>query len=465
MDIDEVTSNLGLDQWICEGDGIGGLIKVRAEDFRVVEEGNGPGLDPKGRFTVAKITLNNWETNRFTNRLAKELKISRKRIWFSGTKDKRAVTTQIFVIDAPTNKVAEVDIKDVDVEVIGRTHQKISMGSHQGNRFSVTVRGCANKKGEPLDEESALMEIEKILDALINRLGEGKFPNWIGPQRFGSTRPVTPVVGKFVVNGEWENAVKTYIGMEGFNEMEDVAKFRKEWRDTEDVEASLEIIPKHLGYEKELLYAIKKKPEDWVGAFNKLPNNLQLMTIHSLQSLAFNHILCERIRSGLPISSPIIGDVVGSINTDGKIDTDKLAIVNESTINRISRNCLLGRLAVTGSLIGTTPLQANGEVREIEEKVLKKLGLDEITWIIEDIPRLTTKGTKRPLTGNYTNFNFISKPTMDISEASKKWSEGPREGDRWHPEGACINFQFTLPPGTYATTLLREFTRAPLHQS
>ena len=97
--------------------------------------------------------------------------------------------------------------------------------------------------------------------------------------------------------------------------------------------------------------------------------------------------------------------------------------------------------------------------------MLKKLGLDEITWIIEDIPRLTTKGTKRPLTGNYTNFNFISKPTMDISEASKKWSEGPSEGERWPPEGACINFQFTLPPGTYATTLLREFTRAPLHQS
>ena len=91
MDAEEVASNLGLNQWVCDGEGIGGLIKVRVEDFIVVEEGSIPALDPKGRFTVARITLNNWETNRFTNRLAKELRISRKRIWFSGTKDKLVI--------------------------------------------------------------------------------------------------------------------------------------------------------------------------------------------------------------------------------------------------------------------------------------------------------------------------------------------------------------------------------------
>ncbi|HJM19733.1 MAG TPA: tRNA pseudouridine(13) synthase TruD [Candidatus Thalassarchaeaceae archaeon] len=465
MDADEVASNLGLDQWVCEGEGIGGLIKVRVEDFIVIEEGSTPALDQKGRFTVARITLNNWETNRFTNRLAKELKISRKRIWFSGTKDKRAVTTQLFVIDAPTNKVSNVNIKDVELEVLGRTHQKLSMGSHSSNRFSITVRGCANKNGDPLSEEEAVSEVEKIHAALVSRLGEGKFPNWVGPQRFGSTRPVTPVVGRHVVNGEWQEAVNSYIGMEGQNEMDDVAEFRRHWRENSDLDVALDIIPKQLGYERDLLYSIKKKPDDWVAAFRKLPNNLQLMTIHSLQSLAFNHILAERISSGMSISSPEIGDVVGPIDNNGKIDASKLAIVQESTITRISRNCHLGRLAVTGSLVGSESLSATDDVGALEKRVLKKLDLESVSWQIEEIPRLTTKGTKRPLTGSYSEFSFSIKSILDISNVSQRWENGPKDVDRWHPDGACINFKFNLPPGTYATTLLREFTRAPLHQS
>ena len=465
MDAEEVASNLGLNQWVCDGEGIGGLIKVRVEDFIVVEEGSIPALDPKGRFTVARITLNNWETNRFTNRLAKELRISRKRIWFSGTKDKRALTTQLFVIDSPTKKVSEVDIKDVDIEVLGRTHQKLSMGSHSSNRFSITVRGCADKNGEPMDDETALKEVEKIHLALVSNLGDCKFPNWVGPQRFGSTRPVTPVVGRHVVNGEWELAVSEYLGMEGLNDAGDVAEFRSYWRENKDVEGALEIIPKQLGYERDLLYALRKNPDDWVSAFKKLPNNLQLMTIHSLQSLTFNHILGERIRSGMSISNPIVGDVVGPIDNDGKIDASKLAIVQESTIKRINRNCTLGRLVVTGSLFGTESTNATGKIGEIEQNVLKKLELDSINWNIEEIPRLTTKGTKRPLTGSYSEFSFNSKSVLDVSEVSKKWKSGPNDGDQWHPDGACINFKFNLPPGTYATTLLREFTRAPLHQS
>ncbi|MBT4060185.1 MAG: tRNA pseudouridine(13) synthase TruD [Euryarchaeota archaeon] len=465
MDSAGIAAELGLDQWVCKGDGIGGLIKVRVADFRVTEDGATPALDPKGRFTVARITLENWETNRFVNRLAKSLKISRKRIWFSGTKDKRAITTQLFVIDAPMKRVSEVDIKDVQLEVLGRSHQKLSMGSHSNNRFSITVRGCANKDGTPMSKEDALAEVEKINTALVEKLGDGFFPNWVGPQRFGSTRPVTPVVGRHVVNGEWEDAVNAYLGMKGLNEHEEVATFRKHWRENHDVEGAIEIIPKQLGYERDILYSLKKKPDDWIAAYRRLPNNLQLMTIHSLQSLAFNHILGERIRSGISISQPIVGDVVGPIDSSSKIDTKKLAKVSEHMIDRITRNCKLGRLAVTGTLLGTESAETEGEVADIEQRILKKLNLQDVTWVIDAIPRLTTRGTKRALTGSYSDFSFQSTDVVDVSELSTRWEVGPKEHDRWHPEGACINFKFTLPPGTYATTLLREFTRAPLHQS
>ena len=122
--------HLGLSEWTSDNDGIGGILKSRVEDFRVEEISKIPALDPKGRFTVARITMINWETNRFLKRLSRACGISRNRIFSSGMKDKRAVTTQIVVIDSPLYKVEKIKIPDSTIEILGRTHQKIGMSDH-----------------------------------------------------------------------------------------------------------------------------------------------------------------------------------------------------------------------------------------------------------------------------------------------------------------------------------------------
>ena len=43
-------------------------------------------------------------------KIARELKISRNRIWFSGTKDKRAITSQLMIVDAPIHKIEKVEL-------------------------------------------------------------------------------------------------------------------------------------------------------------------------------------------------------------------------------------------------------------------------------------------------------------------------------------------------------------------
>ena len=137
---DPVAKAIGLEGYATDSTGIGGILKARVTDFRVDEISTNVSLDSRGRFTVARVTLTNWETNKFCNNLAKRLGISRNRIFFAGTKDKRAVTQQIFIIDATQHKVAELEIPDVEIEVIGRTHQKIGFGNHRGNRFTIIVR-------------------------------------------------------------------------------------------------------------------------------------------------------------------------------------------------------------------------------------------------------------------------------------------------------------------------------------
>ena len=441
-------------------EGIGGLLKARVEDFRVEESSKVPAFDEKGRFTVARVTMTNWETNRYIRRLARSCGINKNRIFSSGLKDKRAITTQVLVIDAPRKKVESVQIPDSTIEVLGRTHQKATMGDHDGNRFTITVRGCCDESGDPIDAKEAMRRVHEIREGLSEVIGSDAFPNWIGPQRFGSARPVTPEVGKAVIEGDFESAVNLYVGMEGAREGQESEDFRSSWRNEKDPGKSLQIAPDRLGYEKSMLEHLLKKPDDFVGAFKTLPNSLQLLMVHSAQSLAFNHSLSCRMESGMPIIEPVEGDLVAPMLSNGRIDVGKMARVSSTNLVRCQRNCELGRLAVTGILPGSDSNHASCEPGDFEVQGIDAAGLSDVDWVVKEIPRLTTSGTRRALSVPFRDLTVEQAP--DTNDLFNRWEDGPLEGDRWHPEGASLRLRFTLPAGAYATVLMREFMRSPL---
>ena len=441
-------------------EGIGGLLKTRVEDFRVEESSKIPALDDKGRFTVARVTMTNWETNRYLRRLARACGINKNRIFSSGLKDKRAITTQILVIDAPRRKVESAEIPDSTIEVLGRTHQKVAMGDHDGNRFTIAVRGCCDKSGNPIDAKEAMSRVHQIRDGLAKSMGSDAFPNWIGPQRFGSTRPVTPQVGAAVIEGDFERAVDLYVGMAGSREGEEAEAFRTSWREDGDPKKSLDLAPQRLGYESSMLQHLVKRPDDYVGAFKTLPNSLQLLMVHSIQSLAFNHSLSQRITSGLSLIEPEEGDLVAPIMANGRIDVGKMAHVSPTNLERCRRNCKLGRLVVTGTLPGRNSSLAEAEPGKHEVAGISQAGLDGVDWVVNRIPRLTTSGTRRALSVPFKDISVEQAPEAEI--LSQRWEEGPKDGDRWHPEGASLRLRFTLPAGAYATVMMREIMRSPL---
>ena len=456
-----VEERLGLSGWSVPSEGIGGLLKARVEDFRVEEISKTPAMDQKGRFTVARVTLTNWETNRFLRRLTRACRISRNRIFSSGMKDKRAITTQILVIDAPRNRVEGVEIPDSVIEVLGRTHHKVGMGDHDGNRFTITVRGCCDASGEPIDAKEAMRRVHVIRKGLAESIGSDSFPNWIGPQRFGSTRPVTSEVGRAVIEGDFERAVDLYVGMEATRESEESAIFRAAWRESKDPASCLEIAPSRLGYERAMLEHLLKRPDDHIGAFRTLPNSLQLLMVHSIQSLAFNHYLSARLEAGLPIIEPVVGDLVAPLQPNGRIDVGKMELVSETNLERCKRNCGLGRLAVTGPLPGREASYATSVPGECEQSALEAIDLTNVNWTVPKIPRLTTSGTRRALSVPFRDLSVEQAPEVTNS-LFERWASGPSKGERWHPEGACLRLRFTLPPGTYATVMMREFMRSPL---
>tara|TARA_B100001109_G_scaffold60805_1_gene49458 strand:- start:168 stop:671 length:504 start_codon:yes stop_codon:yes gene_type:complete len=166
----------------------------------------------------------------------------------------------------------------------------------------------------------------------------------------------------------------------------------------------------------------------------------------------------------MPISTPVEGDLVGRIDEKGQLNVGSCVTVESRTLPRISRNCKMGRLVTTGPLPGSEIYVAGGKSEQIELSAINECGLAEISWMVEEIPRLSTKGTRRALVTNFNDLFIDSVPIAMADSLGEKWQQGPTDNSRWHPEGACLRFRFSLSSGSYATTLLREFMQCPLNQ-
>ena len=115
---------------------------------------------------------------------------------------------------------------------------------------------------------------------------------------------MTAEVGRHVIAGRFEDAVMAYLSMPGAGEAPDVAAFRARVREEGITEEVIEACPDWMDFERRMATHLLEKPDDHVGAFRRLPNNLQLMTVHALQSVVFNRALHARLEEGLPLQPP-----------------------------------------------------------------------------------------------------------------------------------------------------------------
>ncbi|MBQ2763137.1 MAG: tRNA pseudouridine(13) synthase TruD, partial [Candidatus Methanomethylophilaceae archaeon] len=209
--------DIGMLYYMTDRDGTGGRLKKSAEDFIVTEVSDKPPVIEDGKFTIAEITTKNWETNRLIRLLARAMRISRERIGFAGTKDKRAITTQLMSFECDPSRLDEVTFNDITIGSYYKSNRPIRMGDLKGNRFSITVR----------DIESDISACSETVKQSVNEIvPTGGFPNYFGVQRFGTSRPVTHIVGEKIVRGDIKGAVETYLFHPSENEGEEVTNAR-----------------------------------------------------------------------------------------------------------------------------------------------------------------------------------------------------------------------------------------------
>ncbi|HHD16888.1 MAG TPA: tRNA pseudouridine(13) synthase TruD, partial [Euryarchaeota archaeon] len=108
--------DVGLEVYYTDVLPIGGKLKKEPEDFIVNEISDKPPEKRGGEYTIARVTVRNWETNRLIKLLSQKLGISKRRIGFAGTKDKRAITSQLMSFKCPIDDVLSISLKDVKIE-------------------------------------------------------------------------------------------------------------------------------------------------------------------------------------------------------------------------------------------------------------------------------------------------------------------------------------------------------------
>ncbi|WP_440007939.1 tRNA pseudouridine(13) synthase TruD [Halomicrococcus sp. SG-WS-1] len=435
-----IETAVGMEHYVSDADGVGGRLRDEDRDFRVTELEQF-GAEPLDADTgsyphlVVRATLAGWDTNDFARRLSDALGISRERVSWAGTKDKHAVTTQLFSLrsvdpdDLP-------DVRGAEMTPVGRAGRAVQFGDLAGNEFAVVVR-------DPERPENADAIIEELraftggdADADDGATTVG-VPNYFGQQRFGSRRPVTHEVGLHVVREEWEAAVMAYVGNPYETEPEDTRRARRRVEEVApDWDAALDALPRKLGFERAMVHELVENggdaPADFRAALEALPTNLQRLLVNAAQSYAFNRMLSERLRRGLPFDRPVEGDVVAFAETvDGLTvpDTDRRQRVTAERVRTVERHCERGRAFVTAPLVGTETELADGEQGDVERAVLADLDLAPEDF---DLPgEFDSSGTRRAI---------LVRTDLELDRDP-------------------LTFEFSLPSGSYATVLLREFLK------
>jgi tRNA pseudouridine13 synthase len=413
---------LGLRSYLTDTPGIGGKLRVEAEDFVVVESGEGPAPYDAGPYAAARIRLKNWETNRFAAQAARVLGIMRDHVAFAGMKDKRAVTEQWFTFKAPVSALASLgSLADVTVLEAYATRKAHFPGAHTGNGFVLRVRESTRDR-------------ETVARTALTIQREGGVPNFFGPQRFGGGfRPVTHLIGRAIVENELEEAVRLFVGNPTASEHEEAQKARRLYDETRDPGATLEVFPERLDPERDVLKRLAKRPADWRYALQALPHNLLQLFVHAHQSWIYNLVLSARVEAGLGLSTAHVGDLVMGVDEDG---TKVHRVVAENR-EKVQREVAKGRATLTAPLVGTTSPLAMGIPGEVEQDVLAAEGIEPGLFRCRELPELASQGRRRG----------ILQPVRGLAVA---WAEDEPV------------FSFSLGKGSYATVVLREFMKAPL---
>ena len=107
-------------------------------------------------------------------------------------------------------------------------------------------------------------------------------------QRFGTGSTPTNSIGRHLLRGSWEEAIRLIIGGAGGDRFPDLSAARARFFNDLDADAALRAVPNYPPgcfppAERLLLEQLRRNPRDPVGAIEAMPRNLRMLYIHAYQ--------------------------------------------------------------------------------------------------------------------------------------------------------------------------------------
>jgi len=433
-----------------EIEGIGGVYKNSYKDFIVKEitrRGNileirddyqSPSfsVDSNEKFTTFNLIKINKDTFEAVRTIAKALNIPTDKIFYSGLKDKCSISVQKISIKGDYYKeLKKLKIRDLFFRSITPTKRPIKIGDNLGNNFTIVIRNIEEKKN-----------LKDNVNALIKDLDSKGFPNYYGLQRFGTFRTNSHIVGRYLLENNYERAYNEFITTTYSSESPRIQKIRHDLKVDGDLEKAYEVFPKSMVFERNMIKYLMEHPEDYKGTFSTLPFDLYNLLINAFQSYIFNKLITLRVNNGISLIEPENGDVISILDDDkGDITQIKYIYGDHGGFydEYLDKALKLNRAVIVLPIVGyNTNLDDFPLMKPLFKELIKQEEIDISIYNGEILRELEFKGTFRAMT---------------IKPIGLKFNE--LTDDKAFPSKMSLKIEFSLPKGCYATMLLREIIK------
>lgn len=254
---------------------------------------------------------------------------------------------------------------------------------------------------------------------LLDILRQRGVPNYFGFQRYGA-QGNSHLIGAAMLRRDWQKCVDHLIGEPDAVRDDGWAAAIGAYRLGDLVEA-LRTFPRHCRSERDVLQRLATRPGEYEKAFSAVHPRLKKLYLSAVQSFLFDRTVARRIDH---IDEVMTGDLACKhVNGACFLVEDAGAETGRAEAFEIS---------ASGPMFGCKMKNPEGRARAIEDEVLKQSGL---ALPLFDTPGgLRMEGERRPL-------------RVPVGELS------------WSISGDSLMVEFTLPKGSYATSLIREITK------
>lgn len=449
MFVPKVERQIGIEVYATRSSGIGGVIKQSVDDFIVEEmlvDGSKAEVhrfvecqvlgssNVRNQYLICVLVKRNWDMFTAVRNVAQQLGIATGQIHIAGIKDAKAVTAQYVAIEGVSKEDAQkIKIKDIDIRPIGYLHRKLSSYYLLGNNFRITVSKMPHSK---------LVIQERMTETIEALKTTGGSPNFFGYQRFGTTRPITHLVGKALIHADFKKAAMLFLAKPFPHEHPDSRRARQKLGLQQDFGRAFKYFPKQLRYERLMLRHLAKRPDDFVGSFRILPIKLRQLFPQACQSLLFNKFLSRRIGKGLCLDKAEVGDYTVNVERSGLPMVTMFKVVTAENLAESNHAIKASKMRLALPLVGFIQRPSQGHQGEIEKQILEEEAVTSEDFKVKAMPEISGRGELRAALTPVNNFTFdrISPDSADPSKYKVKVS-------------------FALSRGSYATIVMRELMK------